>query len=225
MIEKIDPPSQPRTGARDAVEVGVAGLLGLVPGAGGWLSAGFQKVFAQQEQNRLNAYLANLAAVINRLTETVEGLTAEQLASTPEFYDAAVTAARIATATASEQKQRALRNALFHLGSEGAPDTDLRMVFIRYIDELTDTHVRVLQYFASAGGEYIHLDDTNSITGSEAASQPFVADLQTRGMIEERPIITRHGGGMTMFANAAQGGSRITSIGTQFLEFIAGPFD
>lgn len=225
MNEFIPPPPMDETGGRDVLEVAIAGALNAVPGVGGWLSIGLQKIFAQQEQQRLNTYLSELARVVNKLIERGDGLTAEDLATTPEFYEAAVKAARVATATASREKHSALQNALFNIGTDTAADTDLRMVFIRCIDELTDTHVRILREFADVGGQYIQVESLRTIVGGGAGVDLYVADLQVRGLVEERPIFTRGGGHMTMFSSAVEGGHRISGIGNQFLDFVAGPFD
>lgn len=225
MNELIPPPPMDEAGGRDVLEVAVAGALNAVPGVGGWLSIGFQKIFAQQEQQRLNGYLSELARVVNKLIERGDGLTAEELAATPEFYEAAVKAARVATTTASREKHRALQNALFNIGMDTTADTDLRLVFIRCIDELTDTHVQVLRGFADTGGQYIQVDSLSPIVGGGAETALYVADLQVRGLVEERPIFTRGGGHMTIFSSAVEGGHRISDIGLQFLGFVAGPFD
>ena len=224
MSELVPPPPMDETGGRDVAEVAIAGALNLVPVVGGWLSIGFQKTFAQQEQQRLNGYLSELAEVVNMLADKVDGLSAEELAAAPEFYEAAVKAARVATTTASQEKHRSLQNALFNIGLDAAVDTDLRLVFMRCIDELTDTHVRVLRKFSDAGGEYIALDSVGAIVSDGAEVTLYVADLRARGLVEERPIFTRGGGHMTMFSSAIEGGHRISDVGLRFLAFVAGPF-
>ncbi|UTT51982.1 hypothetical protein [Microbacterium maritypicum] len=103
-------------------------------------------------------------------------------------------------------------------------ETDLRLVFIRCIDELTDTHVRILRVFADVAGQYIQIESLNTILGGGAEANLYVADLQARGLVEECPIFTRGGGHMTIFSSAAEGGHRISGLGHQFLGFMAGPF-
>lgn len=224
MSELMPPPPMDETGGRDVLEVAIAGALNMVPGVGGWLSTGFQKTFAQQEQRRLNGYLSELAEVVNKLVEKVGGLTAEELAAAPEFYEAAVKAARVATTTASREKHWALQNALFNIGMDAAIDTDLRLAFVRCIDELTDTHVRILREFAASAGQYIEIDSLRSIVGGGAVVSVYLSDLQARGFVEERPIFTRGGGHMTVLSSSIEGGYRISDIGLQFLDFVAGPF-
>ncbi len=227
MVDQIPRLSLPETGAGDLAEVLVAGALSLVPGVGGWLSSGVQKVFAQQEQERVYAYLNEIAAVVNALIEGRDDLSPERLAETPEFYDAAAKAVRIATMTSSREKHRMLQNALYHVGLATADDVgaDLRSVFLRCIEDLTDTHIRMLREFAQHGEAYKYIADLAPIAGGEAEAHIFAADLQVRGLIEERPIFTRQpGGSMTVFADAVKGGSRISALGTEFLNFIAGPF-
>lgn len=227
MSERVPDFPVPETGARDVAEVVLAGAVNLIPGAGGWLAAGTQKLFAQQEQARLTAYLNDLAAVVNELVNTTEGLTAENLVATTEFYDAAVESVRIALSSASHEKHRALRNALYHVGTAGEhdADADLRSVFLRCIDELTDTHIKLLRGFGEVRGDYFQLEQVAPV-GSGADARIFAADLQARGLIEERPVFTQHpGGGMAIYASAIQGGMGITALGSRFLEFVSGPFD
>lgn len=227
MVEQIPPRSLPETGAGDVAEVLVAGALSLVPGVGGWLSSGVQKIFAQQEQERVYAYLNEIVEVVNAIIESRNDLSPERLAETPEFYDATAKAVRIASMTSSQEKHRMLQNALYNVGLTSADDVgaDLRSVFLRCIDDLTDTHVRMLRGFAQHGAVYMNIGDLAPIAGGEAEAHLFAADLQVRGLIEERPIFTRQpGGSMTVFADAVKGGSRISALGTHFLNFVAGPF-
>jgi hypothetical protein len=70
--------------------------------------------------------MEEMAQVVQALIARVENLEAGDLADDPVFYDAAVAAARIATATSSEEKHRALRNALFNVGMGDLLDADKR---------------------------------------------------------------------------------------------------
>lgn len=225
MPEHVSPPPFDDTGARDVAETVVAGALGLVPGIGTWLSAGVQKTFAQQEQLRMNTYLRELAEVVNALVDHTDGLTPDQLASNPDFFEAAVRAARSAVATASAEKHRALQNALFNAGSGSSADADLNATFIRYVDELADTHMRLLRLFDQANGAYLQPGQWSAGFANSSKAQTFLGDLMNRGMVEEREIFTRHDRGMAIMAGAVQGGHRITTTGIEFLKFISGPFD
>lgn len=225
MPEHVSLPPFNETGARDVAEVAVAGALGLVPVVGSWLSAGVQKTFAQQEQLRMNIYLRELAEVVNELVDQVEGLTADHLAGNPEFFEAAVRAARSAVATASAEKHRALQNALFNAGLGSSADADLNATFIRYIDELADTHVRLLRLFAQANGDYLQPGQWSDRFENSSKAQTFLGDLINRGLIEEREIFTRLGTGMAIMQTAVQGGHRITKTGEEFVRFVSGPFD
>jgi len=235
--ERVSPPPADETGGRDVIEVAVSGALNLVPGVGGWLSNGVQKVFAQQEQQRLNDWLAEFAAVVNRLIEQVEGLTIEALAGSADFYDLAVRAARSASASSAEGKHRALQNALYNSGVGASIEADMQAVFLRYVDELTVSHLRLLRFFANPGA-MVSVEDQRRLNSSMVSSvqagveaafpewhgqagalmQTFASDLTTRALLPQIPFNS-----MTTGSGGLQ--PRITPLGVQFLDYLSGPFD
>jgi len=157
------------------------------------------------------------------------------LAGDPAFYDAAVAAARIATATSAAEKHRALQNALFNIGLGVTLEDDKRAIYLRYVDELTPSHVRFMSYLDDPTGwfEQHALPWPNVYAGGlmsvvEAAfpewraDEPFLdtlaADLVARGLIDNPGL-------RTMMTGEGLKARCTKPKGQEFMAFIGGPFD
>ena len=220
---------------RQTVEVAAEGGVGMIPFVGGMLAATLSAMFSATQENRTREWMKEMAEVVQALLDRVDGLGAQELADNPDFYDAAVAAARIATANSAAEKHRALQNALLNVGLGNAPDADKRTIYLRYIDELTPSHIRFLRFLDNPTGwfEERGLQWPNVYAGGLmtvvqvafpewAADEPFLDtianDLVARGLIDNpglRTIMTENG-------LTAQ---RSKPKGREFMAFISGPFD
>jgi hypothetical protein len=96
-----------------------------------------------------------VAEAITDLQERVdEPLDLDALAEDPDFLDTLVAATRAAQGTSREEKLRALRNAVANSLLPSAPDDDLRLRFIRIVDEMTPPHMLVLRFLDDPRGWY-----------------------------------------------------------------------
>jgi hypothetical protein len=62
------------------------------------------------------------------------------------FITAVVQASRIAVGTHQHEKRTLLRNALMNIATGRAPGEDMQHIYLRLIDELTPSHVRILNF-------------------------------------------------------------------------------
>jgi hypothetical protein len=116
-----------------------------VPFVGGPLAVVTATIFGYAYSKRVDQWRDELTATVQYLIDH-HGLTAEDLADDDEFLDAVATATRIAAAPSSADKRRRLRNALINIGSGKAPEADKQAIYLRYIDELTPSHMRLLDF-------------------------------------------------------------------------------
>ncbi|MFG1625456.1 hypothetical protein [Kribbella sp. NPDC049227] len=173
-----------------------------------------------------------MAEVVELLGQRVDGLEAQDLADDPAFYDAAVAAARIATATSAAAKHCALQNALFNVGAGDSLDADKRAIFLRYVDELTSSHIALLRLAANPpscfeqrglpwpGGSLLAV--VKSAFPAWADDEAFIdtlnVDLTSRGLIDDLPL-------RTMMTETGVRARRTKPKGHEFMELISGPFD
>ncbi|MBA2336800.1 MAG: hypothetical protein H0V96_03405 [Acidimicrobiia bacterium] len=217
---------------RIAVEVASEGAVGAVPFAGGLLAATLSALFSATQENRTRAWMEEMAEVVQALIDRVEDLEAEDLAKNPAFYDAAVAAARIATATSAAEKHQALQNALFNVGIGDGLDADKRAIFLRYVDELTPSHLALLRLadnpprwfeargLAWPGGGLLGVVKVvfPAWANDESFIDTLAADLSSRGLTDGLPL-------RVMMTDNGVKAQRTKPKGHEFMAFISGPFD
>lgn len=219
---------------RTAAEVAAEGGAGMVPFVGSMLAATLSALFSATQENRIREWMEEMAEVVQELLDRVEDLEAQDLPDDPVFYGAAVAAARIATATSSTEKHAALQNALFNVGIGDSLDADKRAIFLRYVDELTPSHIRFMRFLDSPTGwfEQHDLQWPNVYAGGLMAvvevafpewraDEPFLdtlaADLVARGLIDSPGL-------HTMMTGEGLKAQRTKPKGGEFMAFISGPF-
>ncbi len=94
-------------------------------------------------EKRREEWLESVATVISELEDKVAGI-CETLPDNEMFMTAVYEATNIAIRTHQKEKLEALRNAVRHSALPGAPDDSTQMMFLRFVDELTALHLRVL---------------------------------------------------------------------------------
>jgi hypothetical protein len=221
---------------RTTMEVASEGALGAIPFVGSLLAASLSALFSATQENRTREWMEEMAEVVEALLERVEGLEARDLANDPAFYDAAVAAARIATAASATEKHRALQNALFNVGMGDGLDADKRAIYLRYVDELTPSHIRFLHFLDNPTAWFKQHGlawPSNIMTGGlmnvveiafpewradESFLDTIASDLVARGLIDNPGLRTM----MTATGLTAQ---RTKAKGREFMGFISGPFD
>ena len=170
---------------------------------------------------------------IGSLEEKISRLTPEVLAQNDTFVSTLLHASQVAQRTHQKEKLEALRNTVLNSALPNAPDDDIQLMFVNFIDALTPWHLRILQYLRNprAYGEARGIVYPNWETGSAAAvlehtfpqlderkdfTRQVIKDLSARGSISADTL-----GGLT----SARGmfGSYTTDFGKQFLDFITLP--
>ncbi|CAL8980268.1 hypothetical protein PROP_03095 [Propionicimonas sp. T2.31MG-18] len=137
----------------------IAIVLGLVMGYG------YNK---RMEQWR-DAVAEAITDLQNRMDKPLD---LEALAEDPDFLDTLVAATRAAQGTSREEKLLALRNAVANSLLPTAPEDDLRLRFIRIIDEMTPPHLLVLRFLNDPRGWYDEHPDVqapNILSGGKSS--------------------------------------------------------
>jgi hypothetical protein len=138
-------PSEKKDSRDLAYQVG-KGVLSAIPIAGGALSVVYESIFSAPIELRKQEWLNELADAVLEIQDYVDDLTPEKLAEDPAFITVALQASQIALRNHQKEKLDALRNAVINSALPSAPEENLRIVFLRLIDQYTEWHIRILCY-------------------------------------------------------------------------------
>jgi hypothetical protein len=121
--------------------------LAAIPFVGGSITELLSLVLAPAVARRRDTWLKELAEGLEEAERKIEGFTVENLTQDEAFVSAVIDATRSAISTHKDEKRDALRNALLNIALHRSTDEDQQQIFLRYIDELTVWHLRILQLF------------------------------------------------------------------------------
>lgn len=218
-----------------AHQVGKA-ITSAVPLAGGPLSVLFETIFTPSLERRKQAWLENLASVIEELKEQVDGVTEEKLSKDEQFITMSIQASQIAMRTHKQEKIEALRAAILHSALPGAPEEDQQAIFLNLIDELTPWHLNLLALLDNPA-QWMEKHDVRQPNwdmggvsrviehcfprlrgdaGREFYDQLF-RDLKAAGLVAQGDYLHTTMTGQGMVA------SRTTGLGEAFISFITNP--
>lgn len=231
MSEK--PPTKRSKG--DIAHAIVKAAASSIPVAGGAVSVLFEEIFQRPLEKRREKWLRLLSDAVEELKEKVEGIENSDLSENESFISAVMQASQMAQRTHQDEKLNALRNAIQNAALPHAPDEDLQLVFLRFIDELTPWHLRILDLFDSpeewarkhgkqfpgwsmGGGSTVLEFAYSDLRGQRDFYDQIVSDLQVRGLLSQGGFLHTNmtGGGMLA--------TRTTPMAKQFLRFISKPF-
>ena len=220
-------PYPEETEATQATKAMAEIVLSFVPSIGGALQTIFAKTAARKLEERRAFWLNYLASLLQQLQDRVAAL--EDLPNDPLFMDALVTSVRIADRTSREEKLDLLRNAVVNSVMRGAPDADLQMVFFRWIDEFTVSHLQLL-ILANSPTDWYKSHDIPMVSDSTTVRQEMVERAMPwfagkREVIEvvERDLIQAnliHSGILVPFTGDVIYESLTTEVGKRFVAFI-----
>lgn len=220
----------PQKTVKDIIYSGIKGVLGEIPG-GSTAGELLAYVVTPPLAKRMDEFLKGLASDIAELKDNVENLNTEHLANNDLFITATVQASQIALRSHQSEKVDNLRNAVLNTAIITDPKEDMVQTFLAYLDTLTVSHVKVLDYYYdpklwgvehnvnwpdwSMGEVLTPLKHVMPELGEEFARQ-IIKDLQARGLLADfNPGTTITDSGM--FAG------RTTEMGKDFLSFIRKP--
>ena len=224
-----DEKSGRRTITDTVVEAGAAAI----PFVGGSLAVLLAHAFSHSYEQRLRNWMEELAEAVQELYDS-EGVDIEALSEDQAFLDAVATATRIAEKSGSEVKRNALKNALFNIGIATDVDADKCLIYLRYVDELTPSHMRVLAFFddpvkAVSNVEQQWPNTMGSLSSIVRIALPdlhadepllntVVGDLNRQGLISSPGL-------NTIMTEGGLKESRTSSKGRDFMAFVSTPFN
>jgi hypothetical protein len=160
--------------ARELLERGVGGVVGMIPIAGNPIAVAFATAVGWSFNRRMTAWFDELAEALSELQERTDGLSFDKLAENDGFVDAVVAATRAAQATHAEEKLEALRNGVLNTLGPDAPTLDEQARFFRLVEQFTPPHLRFLAF----------LDDPGPFFDAAGASRPMSTHVARHDLIE-----------------------------------------
>jgi len=230
-LDRVEQPPRKSTG-REVTEKAVEAALSAVPIAGGPLALAFGAVMGWAYSRRMEEWLNELADAVDDLQQRLDDLNLDELASNEDFVDAVVHATRAAEGTHQREKVEALRNAVLNVALPGAPATDLIRIFLRYLDEFTPSHLRLLTFLNDptaafdareipkpdlmmGGRSHLLEQALPEFAGRRDFYDPIASDLERAGLASAGLHVTMTGAGLWQSAT--------TDRGKKFLAFITDP--
>jgi hypothetical protein len=213
----------PKKSKSDAAHSVVKAAISAVPYAGGAGAELFQALIQPPLEKRKTEWMERVAEGLKKLE--ANGLDIGSLQDNEEFVSAVMQASHMAVRTHQEEKLQALRNAVLNVANQQAPEEALQTMFLNFVDEFTEWHLRILKLFQappvpdniSAGGLSHVLENAfPELRGQRDLYDSLWRDLYQRSLVGSD---TLH---VTMTATGL-GQKRTTSIGDKFLGFIEEP--
>jgi hypothetical protein len=150
-MSKKKPVGKPPSTTKGDIAEGLArAALSMVPVAGGPAVELLGLVVDPALHRRYNRWLEQLAEVVDDLQE--HGVDVRTLGTNEPFVTVILNATQAAARTHEQEKLEALRSAITNSALGLGPDEHTQMMLIRFIDELTALHLRVLAFFRDPPG-------------------------------------------------------------------------
>ncbi len=226
---KLTPP-KPSTG--DTAHLVASSILSFFPGA----PELFRKFVTPPLEKRQYAWMQEVANTLERLVSN-QGLALEELTNNEAFVSMVLQATYVAIRNHHEEKRRALANCIFNAGIASDIETDLQLAFVRYVDELSPSHVILLRAIRDRYSEIATLKSYETLyrlLSKNLAKPPthdvfkmMCLELQGRGLIRISQYIEDFTGIFEATAIVTEDTrddlSRviISEVGQQFLAFIS----
>lgn len=208
-------------------------VLGFVPGVGGAL-AEIAGHFNNNLARRQEFWMVQVSEAINALQKR-SGLTVDELMKNEAFTSFLLQATPIALRNHQKEKITTLKNALASVGNPEFSDEDLAFQFLRYIDELTVSHLSILRIISSKVDAFKEvksmqlafeqLAQEKQTDISPLIARTYLRDLDARGLVNAIDLEDLSDFESKAVYIAAEQTDRhplqLTEIGRKFLAFIA----
>jgi len=151
----------------------------------------FEYIFSSPLEKRKNEWMDYVGGFLQQNF----GDNLENLASNEKFITIFIQATRVAAQNHQEEKLESLRNAVVSSVYTQDISEDLQLTFIRFVDELTPSHILLLKFFVKFEHEIAklksypelfsffhgHYEYSNALYQDEF--KMFVSDLNNRGLV------------------------------------------
>jgi hypothetical protein len=154
----------------DHAHTGVRAAISAIPFVGSPFEIIFSKYYPSPIDKRRDNLLQSVSDGLDKLKEQHKELNPESLVKNDTFVTILLNAVSIAIKTHQREKIEALRNAVLNTAIRIDIDENLQAVFLRYIDDFTPLHMKMLALLQ------------NPRMYMERANRPFPANIISTGL-------------------------------------------
>ena len=223
--------------AGDIAHLAAKAALSAIPIVGGPAAELFGALVTPPLEKRRQEWIEEVAAVLRQL-ESDKIVRLEELRQNEEFTSLLVQATVVAIRNHHAEKKQALRNCVTNAAAGVDIDADIQLSFIRFVDELSPSHVKLLTLLSdqtrisavrSYGDLYGALVPDLPAGITEAVFKMMCMDLDSRGLIWISQDIDDFPGiyeaSKMLLENTRDDLPRVlvSQVGRSFLEVIAAP--
>lgn len=210
--------------------------LSTVPVIGGPAAEIFSAIVLPPLSRRRDEWIESIARGLKALGERVDDFKIEALSDNQMFVTTVMYASQAAIRNHQKQKLEALRNAVLNAALPNAPEEDIQLMFLNFVDMFTSWHLRILEFFDdpvewgrrngitypswSGGWPATVLEHAfPDLTGRRDFYDVIVKDLFVRGLMNTETLRVSFATSEGLFA------SRTTAMGKQLIDFITTPIE
>lgn len=223
----------PKATAGDAAHLVVKAGLSSIPVVGGPAAELFAALIIPPLAKRRDEWVQSVVDGLKKLEERIEGFSIDALKDNEAFITVVMHATQAVIRNHHQDKRDALRSAVLNVASGNAPDEDLQLMFLNFVDSFAPWHLRLLRFFqdpkAYGAARGIKYPDWNmggistvvehtfgELKGLRTFYDQLNTDLFARGLVSINSLhTTMTVGGMFT--------KRTTDMGDKFLAFITSP--
>lgn len=227
----IQPPIDPKTEVTAAI---VKGAISAVPFVGGVISE-VGNLYLNPLERRKQQWFIEVSEAIEEIRNRYN-LLPESLQSDDRFISFLYEATFIALKNHQRQKIEALKSALVLAAKPGQISDDLLFQFLRYIDELSPTHLTILACLNKEAGRFKKMEKLEQVYSKiqtylgtrieRMAFRSFMHDLDSRFLLRLGDLEDFGEYETKQIAILTEGSTirplKVTSLGRSFLSFIDG---
>lgn len=225
---------KPKKSVGDVAHTLVKAGISQIPIAGAPAAEIFALIVAPPCERRRDEWVESIGNGLKELAEKVEGFRLDELSQNEAFITTVTHASQAAIRNHQKEKLEALRNAILNAALSNAPEEDLQLMFLNFVDSFTPWHLAILKFFENPK-EWGNKHDIKfpsfklvaspstvlelafiELKGKQETYDLYVKDLFARGLLSTDSL---H---ITM-TEAGAFAPRTTSLGKEFLSFITSP--
>ena len=135
---------EPKPTKEDYIHKGIKAVVASIPGVGAIAAEVFSTVFEAPVAKRRAEWINSIANSLLELEKIVEGFSIENLSQNEMFITATLQATHISMRNHQHKKIEMLRNAVLNSALPKAPEDDVQLMFLNFIDTFTLTHITAL---------------------------------------------------------------------------------
>lgn len=217
----------PQPTEADIAQGATRAALAAIPFVGGSITEVLSLVLAPAVTRRRDEWLKELADALDQLESKIAGFKVENLAENEAFVSATIQATRIAMGTHQREKRDYLRNALLHVAAGDAPEEELQQIFLRFVDEFTATHVKILELLSNVTDILRKKGvNTKGITNYRTAIESMFPELRSQKDFVRLVLMDLINRGLSTVKDPEEsflGNPVVTGHGQAFLAFVLRP--